>query len=103
MGRGSHGDHMPTMHRGDLEGGGTGHPWKVDLTGKGGQTGHINTLTSLDCAAEIGSDTELMASLMAGDLRGRVGSSINRGSPDITVQTWPESGVLVQLLVLANS
>lgn len=44
-----------------------------------------------------------MATLMAGDLRGRARSSTNRGNPGINVHTWPESGVLVQLRVLVNS
>jgi hypothetical protein len=44
-----------------------------------------------------------MATLMAGDLRGRAGSSINRRCSGTPIHTWPESGVLVQLLVLVNS
>lgn len=94
---------MPTMRRGDLEGSGARLSRKADLLAQGRHTRYINALTTFDCAVRIGSDTELMATLMVGDLRGRARSSTNRGSPGINVQTWPESGVLVPLRVLVNS
>jgi hypothetical protein len=81
---------MPTMRRGDLEGGGAGLCRKVDLLAKGRQTGRINAPTSCDCTKRIDSAIELMATIMAGDLRGRAGSSINRGCSGTPVHTSPE-------------